>query len=229
MAPTPPTRVERIGHRGAPRELLENTLPSFLRAMERGATALELDVHATTDGILVVHHDPTIGRAVESRHLGRALETMGWGELQQVELAPGAFVPRLTDVLSAVAGRATVYVEIKGSGIERLVCDLIRRSSTECAVHSFDHAAIGRCAEIAPELPRGILFEDRPTDVAAAMAAVGARDVWPHWRLVDAELVDAVHARGGRVIVWTVNSPAVAKSLRTCGVDGLCTDDVRLV
>jgi glycerophosphoryl diester phosphodiesterase len=229
MAPALPGRVERIGHRGAPRELLENTLPSFLRALERGAVALELDVHATADGTVVVHHDSTIGRALEPRHRGRALETMTWGEVQTVELVPGAFVPALSDVLAAVAGRATVYVEIKGVGMEHLVCGVIERSSAKCAVHSFDHDAIGRCAEIAPEIPRGILFEDPPADVTSAMAAVGARDVWPHWRLVNGELVDAVHARGGRVIVWTVNSPAVAEPLRRYGVDGLCTDDVRLV
>src|SRR5215212_3136754 len=93
------SRIERIGHRGAPRELLENTLPSFLRALERGAVAVELDVHSTADGVIVVHHDPVIGRAVESRHLGRPLETMLWSELQQVEIAPSALVPSLTEVL----------------------------------------------------------------------------------------------------------------------------------
>src|SRR4029078_11505826 len=52
-----PGRVEIIGHRGSPRENRENTLPSFRRAFEVGADAVELDVHATLDGVVVIHHD----------------------------------------------------------------------------------------------------------------------------------------------------------------------------
>jgi glycerophosphoryl diester phosphodiesterase len=46
-----------IGHRGAPRDHPENTLAAFLRALELGATGVELDVHVTGDGVVVVHHD----------------------------------------------------------------------------------------------------------------------------------------------------------------------------
>src|SRR5439155_7107203 len=55
-------RVQRIAHRGAKREFPENTLPAFQRAFERGADAIELDVHATRDGVVVVHHDAELGR-----------------------------------------------------------------------------------------------------------------------------------------------------------------------
>ncbi|MGH7617348.1 MAG: glycerophosphodiester phosphodiesterase, partial [Gemmatimonadaceae bacterium] len=48
--------MERIGHRGAKRELPENTIAAFKRAFDRGADAVELDVHATNDGVVVVHH-----------------------------------------------------------------------------------------------------------------------------------------------------------------------------
>jgi glycerophosphoryl diester phosphodiesterase len=58
------------------------------------------------------------------------------------------------------------------------------------------------------------------------MRDVGARDLWQNEVLIDAELVGTVHAAGGRVIAWTVNSPARAVELATIGVDGLCTDDV---
>ena len=53
--------MERIGHRGAKRELRENTLAAFRRAFERGADAVELDVHATRDGVVVIHHDAELG------------------------------------------------------------------------------------------------------------------------------------------------------------------------
>lgn len=226
--PSPP-RFERIGHRGAPREFPENTLPSFERAIERGADAVELDVHATADGVCVVHHDPVVGRAMDPTHVGRALSSLRWSEAERVELAPGVFLPSLAQVLEQLAGRAIVYVEIKGPKIEQLVTATIAASQARCAVHSFDHDAIARVARIAPGLRRGILFDEPPHDVRRSMLAAGATDVWPHWQLVDEDLVAAVHGAGGRVLPWTVNAPLVAKRLRDLGVGGICSDDLRML
>lgn len=220
--------VERIAHRGAKREFPENALPAFRRAFERGATGIELDVHATADGVVVVHHDPDVrgGRLFGGLRRTPIVE-LAAAELGRVELAPGVGIPTLSDVLADVPAGRTVYVEIKGGNIEQQVADVVRASMTLCAVHSFNHAAIARMRDIAPEIPRGILFEERGFDLSAAMQATDARDVWPHWRLVDASLVAAVHVAGGRVIPWTVNARADASRLVDLGVDGLCGDDVR--
>jgi glycerophosphoryl diester phosphodiesterase len=234
MAPRPdaPARssghpIERIGHRGAPREFPENTLPAFERAIALGADAIELDVHVTADGVPVVHHDPEL-RSNASRAT-RALATMTWAEVARVELAPEITVPSLEQVLAAVGDRATAYVELKGSHSERATLDVIGAARSRCAVHSFDHAAIARAARLAPAIRRGILFDAYPHDVDLAMRDSSALDVWPEWTLIDAPLVDRVHARGGRVIAWTVNTSAAAEQLIRLGVDGLCGDDVRLL
>lgn len=218
-------QVQRIGHRGAKRELPENTIPAFQRAFERGAQAIELDVHATADGVVVVHHDPSLHSAT-----GALLEISktSWADLATVELVPGVGIPRLADVLAVTPAGATVYVEIKGAGIEATVATVVRESGVICAVHSFDHAAVERMRTIAPTIPRGILFENADQDVLAAMRRTEARDVWPHWKLVDQTLVETVHDAGGRVIVWTVNDLDVAERLTALGVDGLCGDDVRI-
>jgi len=236
MAPPPraPARsprhpVERIGHRGAPREYPENTLPAFERAIELGADAIELDVHVTLDGVPVVHHDPELRRGDGRSPAGRALAEMTWHDVARVELAPGISIPSLEQVLAAVRARATVYVELKGSNSERATLDVIAAGQTRCAVHSFDHAAIVRAARLAPAVRRGILFEAYPDDVAVAMKETSALDVWPQWELIDAALVEQVHAHGGRVIAWTVNATPAAERLVHLGVDGLCGDDVRLL
>jgi glycerophosphoryl diester phosphodiesterase len=218
-------RVERIGHRGAKRELPENTLPAFRRAFERGADAVELDVHGTADGVVVVPHHPA-AHAADGRLVVIAEST--WDAVQTVEFAGGIGIPRLSEVLAEAPVDATVYVEIKGAGIEALVAATIRESRARCAVHSFDHDAIVSMREMAPEIPRGVLFEDRVPDLAALLQRTGARDVWPHWPLVDQTLVDLVHGRGGRVICWTVNDRSAAAKLAALGVDGLCGDDVRV-
>ena len=218
-----------VGHRGAPRQRTENTLAAFELALEQGADAIELDVHVTADRVVVVHHDADVkGHGASPRPIA----STRWDELRRVELAHGERVPALCDVLALVAGRARVYVEIKGASIERAVADVIRESSADCAVHSFDHAAIAVMRALAPDLPRGLLLDDgdpQARDVGALVAKYGARDVWPHRGLVDERLVDDAHRANARVVVWTVNDVMSAHRLASLGVDALCTDDLPLI
>ena len=230
--------VGRIGHRGAPLEVMENTLASFERAFERGADAIELDVHATADGVVVVHHDPTVPSADEPGFRDRrpiaklTSAQLRSAQLRSTQLSGSsdgrARIPTLTEVLAVVPPGATVYVEIKATGIESLVAQTIASSSARCAVHSFDENTIREMRALAPAVPRGLLFDEYPRDVANSMHRAAARDMWPRWELIDRQLVEAVHAQRGRVIAWTVNSLDAATELVRLGVDGLCSDDVRL-
>jgi glycerophosphoryl diester phosphodiesterase len=229
--PSSATTPEIIAHRGASRQRRENTLAAFERAFALGADAIELDVHATADGVVVVHHDPVLG-ADAGALAGRAIASLRAAEVQGGDAAAETRIPSLDEVLSLVNGRATVYVEIKGAGIESRVVDAIARSpgrGARCAVHSFDHRAARRARElsggvVAGEIPAGILLVSRPIDPVAVMRAAGARDLWQHWELLDADLVAAVHGADGRVVAWTVNDPTVARAFATMGVDGICTD-----
>lgn len=212
--------VERIAHRGAKREFPENSLPSFRRAFELGADAVELDVHATRDGVVIVRHDATL-----SKH-GPAIKDLSWSELERQ--ADGG-IPRLHDVLAVVPASATAYIEIKALGIEQPVADTLASIPVRCAVHSFDHATIERMREIAPKVARGVLFDGSLASLNDVLARSAARDVWPHWKLIDQALVNRIHARGCRVIAWTVNNRDEAQRLAALGVDGICSDDVRLL
>lgn len=230
MAQDSSARPARIAHRGAPREYPENTLPSFARAVELGADGIELDVHTTRDGVVVVHHDPVPRATAANRRLaGRPIADLTHDQLRGFSVAPGVGIPTLTDVLSLVGEAAVVYVELKGAGIERQVIDVIQESTARCAVHSFDHAAVARAKRLAPEIRRGLLFSRRPRDPAASLQGAGALDAWPEWPLVDQDFMTSVRRIGGSVIAWTVNDAAAARHLTSIGVDGLCTDDVRLI
>jgi glycerophosphoryl diester phosphodiesterase len=216
-----------IGHRGAPRERPENTLPSFLRALELQADGIELDVHCTKDRVVVVHHDE-IPRATppSARLAGRRIDALTFDELQGFSVRGLALISTLAEALAVIKGRADVFVELKGSGIEREVLDVIRASVApeRCAVHSFDHAQVARARALAPEIRGGILFDRAVPDPVAAMQAADALDLWPNHEHIDASLVERVHGAGGRVIAWTVNKPGQAVALAALGVDGLCTD-----
>ena len=213
-----PPHPLRIAHRGMPRLARENTLPAFALALEAGADGIELDVHATRDGVVVVHHDAEVAE-------GLAIATHTFAELRS---ATDAAVPSLAEVCELVAGRAELFVEIKGAGIERQVMEAMRHYDGRFAIHSFDHALVARLHRVDETIRLGVLFEDTIPDVAVLMNETGACDVWPHAPLVTGALLEAVHAAGGRVIAWTVNTPTEVERLTALGVDGLCGDDVRI-
>lgn len=211
----------RIAHRGMPRLAPENTLASFALALDAGAQGIELDVHATRDGVIVVHHDPVLPG-------GEAIGDSLFTALRDRTTAGGEVLPTLAEVCALVRGRAELFVEVKGAGIERMVLDVMRGYDGSFAIHSFDHALIARLHALDDTLRLGVLFEDPVADPAALMRATGAKDVWPHAPLITAPLVREVHDAAGRVIAWTVNDATTARHLTTLGVDGLCGDDVRI-
>jgi glycerophosphoryl diester phosphodiesterase len=215
--------VEIIGHRGSPRQHRENTLPSFAQAFAEGADGVELDVHGSSDGAIVVHHDyATNSRAGDAGPV-LVLAESTLADLRSVRHG-AAGIPTLEELLVSVPEQAIVYVEVKAKGIEESVIAAIRSGGRSCAVHSFDHRIARRVRELAPDIPVGVLQTSYPVEPIRPMHDAGARDLWQHWELIDASLVDRVHTAGGRVIAWTVNDLAVAERLVAWGVDGLCSD-----
>ena len=215
---------EIIGHRGSPRELRENTLPSFARAFAAGADGVELDVHGTSDGAVVVHHDAVTNARPGDSGPKVVIADSTLANLDGILAGDGARIPTLPVLLSEIPDRGVAYIEIKASGIEAEVTRIVQSSRTRCAVHSFDHRIVKRVQELAPDIPVGILQTSYPIDPLRPMRDAGARDLWQHWELLDADLIDAVHRDGGRVIAWTVNDEAVARRLLAWGIDGICSD-----
>lgn len=219
----PPTRPQRIAHRGAHDTEPENSIPAFQRAIELGADAIELDVHATRDGVVIVHHDA----AVHSRDLPDAeIAELTAADVAQYRLDKNIAIPTLPEVLSAIGRRASVYVEIKARSIEPLVVRCIRESEADCAVHSFDHRIVKTVKGIFPAVPSGVLQVARPIDPVHALVAAGARDLWQEVSAIDEELVSRAHAVNARVIAWTANDVDHWETLRRIGVDGICTDRI---
>jgi glycerophosphoryl diester phosphodiesterase len=215
--------VEIIGHRGSPRVHRENTIPSFLQAFQEGAVAVELDVHGTRDGVVVVHHDAATNSRPGDAGEIRVIAESSWSDVRAIPIA-GAPMPTLDETLAVVPDSATVYVEIKARGIEAAVVAAIRSGQRHCAVHSFDHRVARRVHELASDIPVGVLQTGYPIDPIRPIRDAGARDLWQHWEMIDESLIQRVHDDGGRVIAWTVNQEPVAERLLAWGVDGICSD-----
>lgn len=221
------TPIEIIAHRGASAERPENTLVAFARAVDLGADAVELDVHLSADGVLMVHHDATPREAPLPHLARRAIRSLTFEELSEFRVS-GEPIPTLEEVIDAVGGRLRVYCELKGAGTARASVTMLTPLGGAAAVHAFDHRQVLEARRIAPELARGVLeasYHIVPTD---SMASVHARDLWQSAELIDPALVRAVHARGGRVVAWTVNEPAEIARLAALDVDAICSNDVAL-
>jgi len=221
--------LEAIAHRGVRERYPENSIPAFVAAIDQGADAIELDVHATADGTIVVHHDAALSARTGSAHSGRAINSLTLSELSTFELASGINVPTLAEALTTICPSARAYIEIKASDIEELVADVIASVPVaigKCAVHCFDHRISRRFASLDAKTPTGILIVGYPMDPQSILRAAAARDFWESCEFVDKNLVDTIHSAGGRVIAWTCNEPGEWSRLRSIGVDGICTDRV---
>ena len=221
---------QAVSHRGLRASAPENSLPAFNHALNAGAEAIELDVHASRDGTLFVHHDARVAPGDDDpRSTPAPIAQLDTADIARLRLAGDVPIPTLDDVLSEVASRAFVYIEIKAQSVESEVARCLRRHATtldNCAVHAFDHRVVKRLLSVLPSLRTGILQVSYPIDSRAAMRAAGATDLWQHVDFIDASLVSDVRATGGRVIAWTVNDIADWERLAMLGVHGICTDRV---
>jgi glycerophosphoryl diester phosphodiesterase len=138
----------------------------------------------------------------------------------------GEPIPTLEEVLAAVSPRLRIYCELKGLRTAAPALAAIKSRGDRAAVHSFDHRMIDEARRLSPEIARGVLESAYHTDPTASMREHGARDLWQDEGWIDRDMVDRVHAAGGRVVAWTVNWPRRAKMLADIGVDGICTNYV---
>ena len=222
-----------IAHRGASAHAPENTMAAFRLALEMGAEAVELDVHLTKDGELVVIHDEDVRRVARRRgkvrdltlEAARGLDVGSWFSARFA----GERVPRLEEVLDLVEGRAELHVEIKkGSslypGIEGKLVRLIqeRRARSRVVVSSFDHKALYSARSLDPGLRLGYLLG--LTNLKAAfreIAELKAESLNLSLGQANARRVRAAHERGLKALVYTVNTPKAAARLARLGVDGI--------
>jgi glycerophosphoryl diester phosphodiesterase len=209
-----------IAHRGASTVAYENSLAAFRAADRLGADGVELDIHATRDGALVVHHDDTIAGV----HIPGATQSTVRGR----RLPNGEPPPLLEEALAAMGPRLRVYLEIKTlppAWDTRLFAALdAGPNPAGYAVHSFDHRIIARLGRARPMLPRGVLMASYPVRPLVPLQDVGAVACWQERSLVDGDLVETFHIAGTQLIVWTVDNPAEMIRLARLGVDGLCTN-----
>jgi glycerophosphoryl diester phosphodiesterase len=207
-----------IAHRGASGYAFENSMAAFQRAVELGADAVELDIHAAADGVLLVHHDakvPGVG----------AIADLPATAFASHRLPNGEAIPTLPQALDALRG-LDVWVEVKTlpPAADQRLFDALNGGPTpkRYAVHAFDHRIIARLGEEQPTLRRGVLLASYLLDALPILHGVGADTLWMETDLIDAALVSDLHDDGMAIIAWTANDDAEIRRLIGLGVDGIC-------
>lgn len=210
------------GHRGARAVLPGNTLPGFLHAIEAGCDAIELDVLATRDDVLVVCHDPVLKRRVIRE---QTLEELRIPTLREVlELAPrGKFQ---FDIEVKSFPRRPRYTPPPERLAELLLEEIERfRLASRVMVLSFDFRVLRAMRHLAPATRLAALYQFGARDFVSIAHDAGAETVAPYHRLVTARKVAAAHRAGIQVVPWTANRPRDWKRLVRAGVDGIITDN----
>jgi len=210
-----------LAHRGASAVAAENTIAAFATARELGADGVELDVRRTADGVLIVNHDAEISG------LGPLVERT-FAEIHAARPSVATF----DEAIAALAG-LVVNAEVKclpweidadrDGTVMRATIDALSTHVGTAIVSSFDLAALDLARAYAPHVPTAWLTHGQEVPGAARIAF----DHGHQWLNPDAvsaiaagaEGIDAAHATGVRVSVWTVDDPDDVRTLAAAGVD----------
>ena len=203
-----------LGHRGARAEksIPENTLASFDLALAQGCDGFEFDVRLAEDGQAVICHD------AEIRGL-KIAETSG------EKLA----LPVLREVLTRYQETAFFDIELKVAGLETITAELLRkfRPARGFVVSSFFPEVLRSMHGFDATIPLGLICETRAQ--LEHWPQLPVEYVIPHHALARQSLISEIKGAGKKVFVWTVNLPADMKRFSKWGVDGIISDDPKLL
>ncbi|WP_327405502.1 glycerophosphodiester phosphodiesterase [Streptomyces sp. NBC_01288] len=224
-----------FAHRGGAADGLENTVFQFRRAVELGYRYIETDVHATADGKLVAFHDETLDRVTDGA--GRIADLF-WSDVGHARVAGKEPVPLFEELLETFP-EVHWNVDIKAEPALRPLLDLLERTASwnRVLVGSFSEKRVVRAQHLAgPRLAtsfgtRGVLnlrlrSWGAPLPVRRSAVAAQVPEEQSGVPVVDRRFVQAAHARGVQVHVWTINEADRMHRLLDLGVDGIMTDHI---
>jgi len=229
-----------FAHRGGRLEVVENSRAALEHTRHLGLTYFETDVHATADGVVVLHHDPDLDRMTDTSGL---IADLTWDEVSRARDASGHAPVRLEEALADYP-ELRFNIDAKAEGALEPLVSLARRNVARVCLASFSDSRLARIRAAAPEvatsmgqreiaamvaisrLPLGRATSVATSRLPAATAATCLQVPIRHRGIpvVTRRLLDLAHALGLGVHVWTVDDPATMVRLLDLGVDGLVTD-----
>jgi glycerophosphoryl diester phosphodiesterase len=225
----------RVAHRGASAEYPENTMMAFRRAIEMGVDALELDVHLTYDGVLIVMHDSTLDRTTDGKGLVRDHSLQA---ISQLNAGQGERVPRLIEVIElARSTNLRLCIEIKGAipadeiKVAEAVVQMLDQMdyADKVIVTSFYGTALKRVRELCPTL--STMLDPSPQDGSLTPRQIceqglqaGANSLSYDGRFVTPEVAAAARLAG--LALWPLIQESMddMRAMIRSGIPGIMTD-----
>lgn len=224
-----------IAHRGGGALAPENTLAGLRLAARMGFAAVEFDVMLSGDGTPVLIHDETLERTTNGR--GMVCQTPDV-QLFALDAGDGERVPSYVEAVAVCRDHGLLAnVEIKpAQGFERQTAETVARLSADLwlgakvqpLISSFSLEALEIARDLAPQIPRGVLFERVPADWLAVLRQLQAVTLHCAAAQVSDDVLDEAKANGIPVLCYTVNTEKAAKSMFERGASALFTDRLDL-
>lgn len=218
----------KIGHRGAKGYKPENTLIAFEKAINLGVDGIELDVHLSADGELMVIHDETIDRTTNGKGLVNSFTKT---ELQNFSIEANNKTPTLSAVFDLVDRRCFINIELKNFETAAKVVAMIEKyirekhwKHTDFIVSSFDWDALEEVNFVNPEIPIAVLTETDLDQALAFAKIIQAKAINPDFQLLNIENTQKIQQNGFEVYPWTVNETADIKKMQSFNVNGIISD-----
>jgi glycerophosphoryl diester phosphodiesterase len=212
----------KIGHRGAKGHVNENTLVSFAKALELNVDAIELDVHLSKDGEVVVIHDETIDRTTN--------KTGFVSEFTASDLKPLG-IPTLREVIQLVDNKCIINIEIKEAAATEKVIEIIEQfinernwTFSQFQVSSFIWETLEAISNINSQIMLGVLTEDSIENALAFAKKIKAFSINPYYKLINQESCESLKSSGFKIYTWTVNTPEELIFVKSLPVDGIISD-----
>lgn len=224
------------GHRGAKGYYPENTMVSFEGAIKQKADGIELDVHMSKDGYLVVCHDETLNRTTNGKGF---IKQYNLYELKKLDAGSyfdkkfkGEKLPLLEEVLDLVKSTDLfLNIEIKAGSIfypniEEKVINLINKYNIKdrTIISSFDHFSVVKVKQIDKEIKTGILYTEALANPLEYTKTTSADAIHPNFLTLTKEIVDEARMSGILVNTYTINEEDDIKKISDFGVDAIITD-----
>lgn len=199
----------------------ENTLRSFVAAQQAGLDLIELDLHLSKDGALVVMHDADVDRTTDG---SGPIAEKTLAELRALDAGRGERVPVFEEVLDAVD--APLQAEIKDVAAAHALAEvMIRRElAGRVEVSSFHDEAVAEIGRLVPGVRTALIAGRYGPEVVRRALDAGASTLVLNIRRITLEVVERARAADLRVIGWTVNTQDQLRLVRALGLDGATTD-----
>ncbi|WP_294958910.1 glycerophosphodiester phosphodiesterase family protein [uncultured Flavobacterium sp.] len=219
----------KIAHRGAKAYEPENTLQAFQKALDLHSDGIELDVHLSSDGHIIVIHDETIDRTTNGTGL---VNNFSLAELKSFLINGKYQIPTLNEVFDLADKKCLINIELKGLGTAPKVVALIEQYISEknwkyehFIVSSFDWNMLEETSNLNSNIPIGILTEEN-IDIALAFAEkIKAKAIHPDFQLLNEKNVHQMQEKGFLVLPWTVNSEEDIQKVKSYNVNGIISDN----